>query len=337
MAVVQLADIYEPNTFARLAQEAQVRKNRFIQSGIAVPSSLLQTMIAPGGQTGTTTNFNPLGTPEPNYSDDSASTSTPNKIDSAEQDFRLAVMNQSWSVMDIAEDLQLGGQAAIDAITNRIGFYWATVIESRVISTLLGLLNDNVANDSSDFTLDVSNDLASPILAGERISNTNVVNTLQLKGDSKDNIVAIGMHSQLHARLQIDNLITETIDPSNKNITFQTYLGKRLIVDDSFPREVLTNRVKYTCVLFGSNVIGLASGNVLTPSESDRTPAAGLGGGQNTIWSRRNDLIHPWGFSYLDASRAGQSTTYTELEDATNWNRIYNNKNVNVSFLIVNE
>ena len=72
--------------------------------------------------------------------------STPNKITKAVMKYRLASQNQSWSTMDLAADLAL--QDPVGAITNRIGNYWATSNERRLIQSTMGILADNVANDS---------------------------------------------------------------------------------------------------------------------------------------------------------------------------------------------
>jgi hypothetical protein len=335
MANVQLADIYNPLTFARRTQEAQLQLNRFIASGIAVQDSLIADQIASGGNLGEITNFKPLTLGEPNYSSDVPGTlSTPQKVSNQVQRFRSSQRNNSWSVMDLARDLAFDDPVA--AITGRIGAFWATDDEQRIISSLLGILAENIANDAGDMVVDVSNDSSSAVSDAERVSAETIINTLQTLGDHKANVSTIAVHSAIHARLQKNNLI-QYIRDSDNNIMFETYLTKRLIVDDSLPAVMGSNRITYTCMLFGPGVLGTASGRVLMPSETFRTPAGGNGGGMDTLWSRVHNVWHPYGFTFLSGSVAGQSPTYAELKNTANWDRIINRKNIPLAFLKVND
>jgi len=123
MATVQLSDIYNPLVFAGAAQEAQLELNRFITSGVMVRDGAIDAMATAGGNIGEMPFFKPLGTDEPNYSNDAPGTnSTPLNITSDKMVYRLASQNQSWSVMDISRELGLIDP--VGAITGRIGQYW---------------------------------------------------------------------------------------------------------------------------------------------------------------------------------------------------------------------
>lgn len=335
MATVQLADIYNPLTFARREQEAQLELNKFINSGVMVTDARLQEQIGAGGNIGELPNFNPLGTPEPNYSnDDPDDTSTPNKVDSTKQQFRLASMNQSWSTMDLSRELAL--EDPVGAITGRIGQYWATIEERRLIRSCLGILASNVANNGGDMLKSVANDDASAVTDAERISAEVVLDAKQTMGDHAGQLRAIGMHSNIFTRLQKQNLIVY-IPNARGEVNIPTYLGYTVLVDDSLPAVMGTNRITYTVIMFGAGVFGMADGKVQTPSELDRKPDAGNGGGQEIIYSRRNRLLHPLGFSFTSTSVAGQSATYDELEDATNWTRVWERKHIPLAFIQVND
>ncbi len=339
-ATVQIADIYNPLTFARRAQQAQIQLNRFIGSGVAAADDRIQQQIAAGGHLGELTNFQPLGITEPNYSsDDPTSASTPANISSELQKFRAAARNQSWSTMDLARELALADP--VGAITGRIGNFWANDDEQRILCSLQGILADNVANDASDMVINVATDSASAVTDAERIGGERVIDALQTLGDHKNSITTIAMHSAIHARLQKQQLIQYVRDADN-NIMFETYLGKRLIVDDSLPAVAGANRITYTCILFGGAVIGTANGSVMVPSETFRKPSAGNGGGQDEIYSRVNNVWHVNGFSFLSASVNGGAATcrfanYTDLKNVANWNRIWNRKNIPIAFIKVND
>ena len=336
MATVQLADIYNPLTFARRSQEAQLELNRFINSGVLVSDAELQNQIGAGGNIGELVNYNPLGTPEPNYSNDNPATnSTPNKVDKATMRFRLAQQNQSWAAMDLSRELAL--EDPVQAITGRIGQYWATINERRLIRSALGILADNVANDDGDMRFSVATDTAGAVTDAERISSQVVLSAKQTMGDHAGALTAIAMHSAIHTRLQRQGAILDHFDPETGRLMYQTYLGYMVMVDDSLPAVAGTNRITYTCILFGAGAWGWANGRVETPSEIDRLPSSGNGGGQTVIYSRRSDLIHPMGFSFTSNSIAGQSATLAELQLATNWNRVWARKHIPMAFVQVND
>ena len=337
MASVQIADIYNPVVFAGLTQEAQIELNRFIASGVAVPNATIQSAVSPGGNTGELTNFNPLDTVEPNYSDDvPANLSVAQKIATTKQRFRSAQRNKSYSVMDLADQLALQPALATGAITGRFGFFWARDDEQRTIASCLGVLADNIANDAGDMVVTVGNDAVGAVVDAERISANVVIDAQQTMGDHSNDLTMILMPSIIYARLKKQNLIT-FIPNARGEVNFPTYLGLNIIVDDSAPVTVGANRNLYTCILFGSGVFGTAMGRNPMPSELFRDPASGNGGGQTLLWSRVNNICHPLGFDFTGATITGQSASYADLAATNNWNRIWNRKNIPLAFLQVND
>jgi hypothetical protein len=331
----RLEDIYEPLTFGRRAQEAQTRLNRFLSSGIAVLDGDIATQIAAGGSQGEVSGFRALTQDEPNYSNDNpAESSTPDKIDSLLQRFRSASRNKSWSNMDLARELALIDPVA--AITGSIGSYWATDDEQRLINTLIGVMESNITNDDGDMVVDVSNDDASAVTDDERIGGERVIDGLQTLGDHKSKITTLAIHSNIHARLMKQGLI-QTIRDADNNVLFESYMSKRLIIDDSLPAVAGTNRIKYTCIMFGGAVVGYAPGKVLVPSEMKRDPEKGNGGGQETIWSRVNNVWHPYGFDFTSTTVTGKFPTYANLKLAANWARKWQRKNIPMAFIRVND
>jgi hypothetical protein len=335
MATTQLTNVYNPLTFAGRSQRSQLELNRFISSGIAVTDGALQSQISTGGNIGEITNYAPLGTDEPNYSNDvPADTSTPLNISSEKMTFRLASQNQSWSTMNLTRELAL--QDPVTAITSKIGQYWATNNERRLINSCLGVLADNVAADSSDMLVTVATDGAGAVADAERISAERVIDAKQTAGDHSSSMNFIAMHSVIYTRLQKQNLIS-FIPDARGEISIPVYLGNTVLVDDSLPAVAGTNRITYTCILFGAGVFSVASGLVVDASELERSPSTGNGGGQEILYSRRSDLLHPMGFSFLSGSIAGQSATQAELALAANWNRVWDRKDIPLAFLQVND
>ena len=335
MATVQIADIYNPLTFAGAVQEAQTEKNAFLASGIMVRDGALAAQASAGGNIGEVSFFNPLGTGEPNYSsDDPAEFSTPAKNNSKKQVWRNAARNKSWSAMDLARDLAL--QDPIGAITGRIGTYWATDDQTRLINSCLGLLADNIANDGSDMLFSVASDSASAITDAERISATVSIDGDQTLGDAQGSLTVMAVHSRIYARLRKQNLI-DYIPVGEQGQKIAMYLGKRLIVDDSLPAIAGTNRITYTSILFGAGAFIMADSPVNKPSAMERKENSGNGGGEEIIYSRIANIMHPNGFSFLSGSVAAEAATYAELKLAANWDRKIARKNIPMAFLRTND
>ena len=334
MANVQIADIYNPLVFSGAEQEAQLELNAFLASGVMVVDPRLTAMASVGGNIGELPFFKPLGTEEPNYSDDvTGNTSTPNKITSGIMKYRLASQNQSWSTMDLAVDLAL--QDPVQAITSRVGQYWATSLERRLIQSTMGILNDNVANDAGDMVVDIATDAAGAPTAAELVSNDAILDAQQTAGDHQAGFSAIAMHSVVYNRLRKQQLIDFIRDADN-NTLFQMYGNLRVIVDDSLSAVAGVNRVTYTTVIFGNGAVVSGMGRTANPSELDRSPEKGNGGGQSDLYSRRADIVQPLGFEFTSASVAGQSATLAELATAANWSRVWERKNVPICFLQTN-
>tara|TARA_R110000744_G_scaffold17537_6_gene47449 strand:- start:4379 stop:5386 length:1008 start_codon:yes stop_codon:yes gene_type:complete len=333
---VRIADIFNPTTFGRKAQEAQLQLNRFLNSGIAVMDPELNKQFQAGALTALVNVYSSLAIKEPRYSNDDPSdlNTTHGKIDNLQQTARVAARNDSWALMRLAREL--ADADPVGAITNRIGQFWASDDEQRLLTSLLGILADNVANDGSDMLVDVSTDAAGAVADAERIGGDLVIDGLQTMGDHKDALTALAIHSQIHSRLQKQNLI-EYIPATDSTIAFQSYLGRRLIVDDTLPAVAGTNRITYTCVMFGPGAVLAGSGKVAKPSELDSNPDAGNGGGQDKIYSRVSNAWHPNGFNFTSTTVAGQAPTYAELNLAANWDRIMERKHIPIAFLKVND
>lgn len=334
MATVQLQNIYNPLTFARRSQEAQTRLNRFLAAGILAADPMLQAQIAPGGNVGELPFFKPLTVDEPNYSnDDPEDFSTPANITSAKMRFRGASRNKSWSTMDLARELAL--EDPLGAITNRVGHYWASDDEKRLIAACRGIMADNDANDGDDMILNISTDSADEVADEEKIGGEAVIDVLQTLGDHSFTVNAMAMHSKPYSKLLKDKLI-DFVQDADQTLQIPTYLGKRVIVDDSLPAIAGSNRIRFTTILFGGAIFGLAKGKVMVPSEMERIPGSGNGGGQDIIHSRVHNFIHPLGFDFTSASVAGQSATYAELALAANWDRKVDRKLIPLAFLVTN-
>ena len=334
MPTTQLSDVYVPVPFDAAVDQAAIELNAFLASGVLATSAQINAMATVGGWQGELPHYNQLDvSAEPNYdSDDNASFSTPDNIGHGVQIYRRHAMNKSWSTMDLTRLLALADP--LDAITRMVGQYWATQEERRVIQSAMGVLADNVAGPADMVNIIATDDPGDPT-ADELISAEAVLDTKQTMGDHAEGLAVIAMHSIVFTNLQKQNLIAY-IPNARGEVVIPTYLGYRVVVDDSMPAVAGVNRITYTTILFAAGAFegGLNSG--LVASEMERKPDSGDGGGEDILYSRRGGIIHPRGYAVDAAPASGLSFTLAELADAGTWNRVYERKNVGMAFLQTN-
>lgn len=332
-----LEDIYDPTIFNGAVQEAAIELNRFLESGIMANDAVIAAMATGAGSIGDLPFFHGINNNEPNYSTDNpGSNASTEGITSGKQTYAKAARNKGWSTMDLARELGL--QDPMGAITNRIGKYWAVDVEKRLINSVMGVIADNVANDSGDLGVDVSIPDGDAATDPNLISAENVLDAKQTAGDHAEMFTVIAMHSVPYTRLQKLNLI-DYIPDARGEVNIPTYLGYRVVVDDSLvPVPGGTSGFVYTTLLFAPGAVAYGSGTPAVPSEIHRKPESGDGGGQDEIWSRATDVIHPFGFAFDATQLTGNaSATYAQLATATSWNRVYNErKNIGMAFLKTN-
>jgi len=103
------------------------------------------------------------------------------------------------------------------------------------------------------------------------------------------------------------------------------------------PRLISTSTpTVYTSYLLGAGSLAVDQIDDSVPSELYRAPASGDGGGQETLFSRQQMLIHPFGFQFLIASIADESPTIAELQAAAQWDRAFSRTRIPIAYLQTN-
>lgn len=334
MATTRLSDIIYAEALTSYINRRITETNAFVRSGVASVSPQLSAFLAGNGTLFSIPHWNPLtGTPNAGTTNP-ATTASAAAITAGKQTARRLSWNGGWSMADLAA--QVAGDDPLRSMGDFLADYWNIQLNKGVINSIVGVLADNDANDSDDMFVNVATDATAAVSADEKISGNVVIDAMQTLGDAKESVTAIGMHSVPHATLQKLGLLVDVFDPQSGNVMYQTYLGKRVIVDDAFPAVSGSNRVTYTSVLFASGAIQLGIGQPKVAQEVDREPSQGNGSGVETVWSRREWIIHPTGFKWADGSVAGESPTQAELALAANWDRAFPRKLVPIAAVKTN-
>lgn len=339
---VTLAEIFIPEVYMDIQPNDTVETSAFVQSGVAVTNNGLSAVAKSGTKKVECPLWNDLdATAEPNYSDDTDNEADVDGVATTSYDARNSYMNKAYGSADLAEEIGRatpGEGSPLTRVRDRFGSYWLRQFQKRIISTALGVMNQNVADDSSDMVHDVAAESTGAQNDASRIGSDQVIEAVFTMGDKFEALRAIAMHSIPYKTLVKQQLITFVRDAEGK-LLYTEYLGLRVIVDDGLPVIAAdTSGLKYVSILFGAGAIGYGEGAPKVPAAIGRNELEGNGGGNEFIIERKTWLIHPEGFDWTEntVTAPGHSPTEANLKLAANWARALDRKKVPLAFLITN-
>ena len=338
MATTQITDVVVPQVFQRYMFEDTKVKTRIFTSGIMRNDPSQSGFLAGGGMINNLPFWKDLDDTEPGIAnDDPSSIATPGKVGTGQQAAIRNIRTRSWSTMNLTAEL--AGSDPMERIRSRVSEYWNRAFERHLVSELVGIQAQNLASNSGDMQNIIGADVAGAPTSANLISSEAILDTKQTMGDSGDGLQVLIMHSVVYTRLQKANLI-DYIPDSEGRVNFPTYLGYQVIVDDQcrvVQGTTNTSRYLYTTYLVAPGAIAWAESPVAIPVETKSYPEQGNGMGSETLFTRRQYLMHPYGFKWTDASRAGQFPTNAECQMAANWTRVVpERKQVGLAFLVTN-
>lgn len=337
----RISDVIVPEIFTGYIQQQTEEKSRIIQSGLAERSEFIDNLLAGGGLTFNVPSFKDLDNDADRVSNDSSAAfdvadasvnaagsgtsperpPNPNKIGTAQEVAVRLSRNNSWSSMDLTQ--ALAGVDPMNAIASRVSGYWVRRLQVAFVSTWKGVLADNIANDSGDYINDIS---GSAYTQGVTDFSTEAfIDAVLTMGDSMNDLTGMLVHSVVFSRMQKNNLI-DFIPDSRGEVQIPTFLGREVVIDDGMPR---TGNV-YDTWVFGGGATAIGVGSAKVPTEVERRPGGGNGGGQEILFSRQEYCIHPVGHAFQGTPpNGGPSNTGTannDLDEAASWNRVYSER-----------
>jgi hypothetical protein len=341
MATTQISDVYVPEVYSSYTAVNGPEKTVFFDSGIAVANPALAGMFSDGGRIAELPFWKDLdASDEPNYgTDDPTDIAVPAKVTTGTQVARMASLNQGYQSSDMTGEL--AGSDPMQQVRNRFGRYWQRQWQSRTIASLQGVIADNVANDDGDMVNNVAGATNADVATGTLFGREVFTAAAFTSGDHYDDYAVFAVHSVVAKRM-VDNNDIDFLADSNGQLTIPSFLGRRLVVDDSLPMTAAAGTggtdaaATYTSYLFGTGLIGYGERSPKVPVELEREAAQGNGAGIETLWERKSWVIHPFGTAFTNTTLTDGNATLAQLRLAANWDRVIERKLVPLASIVTN-
>lgn len=333
METTRLTDVVVPEVFNSYMVKNTRQTMAFYQTGVLRADSDMSAKLAGGGRTFNVPFWRDLDDEESDpASDDPDSHSIPGKLGSATDVAVRQIRTRSWSTMNLAAEL--AGSDPMQRISSRVGDYWSRQFDDIAIATARGVFADNIANDGGDMVNDIST--TGVVGADNLFSAEAVMDTAQTLGDAKRDLKLIVMHSVVQTRLAKNDLITFRPDSEGKSWN-EYFMDWRIHISDRAPVVQVGDDTFYHTYMFGADAMGWAEADVAKPVAVEPDESAGDGMGMETLYTRRQFAIHPYGIKWTDQQVGGVFPTNAELALAANWDRVYpERKQIPMALLISN-
>lgn len=326
MAGTTLQDVIVPELFNPYVINRTMELSALVQSGIITNNSEFDALASQAAPTVNMPFFEDL-TGESEQIIEGTDLED-NKITSNKDVAAIIRRAKMWSATDLSA--ALAGSDPMAAIGTLVAQFWSRDLQKELVALLDGIFGTIPAGEEG--TPPAETRLASNLLdiSGKSGNAANwsgsaFIDAEQLLGDAKAQLTGICMHSATQAYLKKQNLL-ETVQPSN-DVAFNTYQGKRVIVDDGCP---VKNGV-YTTYLFGNGAIALGNGNPVgfVPTETDR--AKRKGSGVDYLINRKTMILHPRGIAWQNAVvEKTEGPSRKEVTDPKNWKPVYESKQIRI-------
>ncbi len=305
MAYTKISDLIVPEIFTKYMIQETVKKNAFINSGICASDPAVN--ISEGGKTVNVPFFEALDANDEIITEDTATTI--NNISASKDVAAVLARTVGFGATDLSK--LFSGADPMKAIIAQLGTWWSDKLTEVLKSVLTGIFG--VASLSANVLDNATHDLNASVMT----------DAMYLLGDKSEKISAIAMHSKVLAKLKkLDILDRNTFMPSALTPTYQTYMGRRVIVDDTLAP---TSDV-YPIYLFGNGAVVFNENNELASIETDRDIVEH----KDVLVTNRVFTMHPRGVKWV-GSAAGETPVNAELATSANWSLVENPKNVKIA------
>ena len=311
-----ISDVIQPELFTEYVQEKTAEKSEIMFAGVVENNPQLDKLVTGGGTVLTMPKWNDLSGKSQVFTESkdievSGITTHP--------ELATVIMRvNAWGSHDLAG--ALAGDDPMQRIAGLVSDWWVRDEKANILSILKGVCN--------------STTMAGHVYGAstpKAISSSEVLNAKQLMGDASDLLTMIYMHSATFTELQKQNVI-QFIPSAESKIQIPTYLGYRVIYDDSCPINYENDNTtikSYNTFLLARGCIQRGSGIPVSfvPTETDRDSL----GSKDVLINRQAKVLHPKGISWIGASNiTAETPSDEELATGTNWKLVAESKKVGI-------
>ncbi len=329
MAYTQISDVIQPAIWLPYTIQRSTELTELVTSGVIDTDPQFAGLTDAGGSTVNMPFWNDLTGEDEDLSDQNPLST--DGIDSAQD---VAVMNnrgKAWKHNDLAKIF--AGSDPAGAASELVAMFWARRTQKMTLALLKGIFS--IAS-MADHVLSVNITVPGATNASNYLTGLTWIDAAQLLGDAKSQLTACIMHSAVEASLRKQDLI-EFIPQSQGGLPLPTFQGKRVIIDDGMPVDVVGGANRYTTYIFGKGAIALG----YSAKAGQDKPEGGFGtwgaeffrealAGNSGMITRNRFLLHMRGIKWLGAVQAGPTPTNDEYSNAANWVRVWQPKKIAV-------
>ena len=337
--MAKLREIFNKNVVLSYQVRDNLQRSKFWQSGAFVSDPRLRPLLTSGSRTFEVPYINPIdGNLEANYGNTILTDiAMPRTIDGSKSKGRLAFLNEGF--VESRLESYLMGQSPLQHVAQMIDNYWLAQAENRAVATVIGLLNYDQANGKK-LTTDISKATA------DDASGFNVDAFLDAEGTLDESHQGLGIlivHPLIATKMRKQKLV-EKVTTSDNLTPVEVYNGRTVVTSTKGTVIGTGKNAKYVSFLLGRGAFAADMVAGQDDLELERTANTGNGAGHTTLWTRRNVLIHPQGFSFIAEDNAltggtkneALSASWTDLTKAENWRKDADNAATPIRFLITN-
>jgi hypothetical protein len=321
MAKTKLSDVIVPAVFAPYALERTTQLSKVVQCGAVGMDPEFDQLATGPGKTVDLPFWKDL-TGESEVLNDSVDL-VPDKISTGQDAASVHVRGKAWGANILTR--WLTAEDPMARIADLVADWAARDLQTMMLKILDGLFDNTNGVLRVTHRLNIYTDVASPLDAA-KLTGATFIDGLQKLGDHSLDLVAVAMHSDVEASLRKRDLITFRPDSEGK-AAIEVFQGRRFFVDDTCPKIAGTNSPAYTTYIFGRGAFAYGVGSIDPEDavEMDRNALAS----DDLMINRKRFILHPRGVRWI-GNATGASPTNAELATATNWSKVYLDKNIRI-------
>lgn len=324
MAGTKLTDVIVPELFNPYVINKSMELSALVQSGIITNNSEFDKLASQAAPIINMPFFEDL-TGESEQIIEGVDL-TDNRITSNKDMACIIRRAKKWSATDLSA--ALAGKDPMGAIASLVSNFWVRDMQKELLAILKGIFRTIEDVDASTKETRLASnllDISGKTGDAANWSVNSFIDAQQLLGDAQSQLTAVVMHSATWSYLKKKNF--SDTERQSVDVSFDTYQGKRVIIDDGCPVESGV----YTTYLFGQGAIALGNGSpvgfVATETDRDKQKGSGI----DYLMNRKTYIMHPRGISFTNANvDKTEGPSRLELADPKNWKPVYEPKQIRI-------